>query len=161
MDQGFEGNERELLRDIIDKIELSVSALQDRSRGRPPFEITCEQDIHDLLYSVLKPVFPESRVEEYTTKHADSTKKIDIVVPEVGTGIEIKYVRDKSHAGEVGDELKIDIESYHVHDDCENMIAVIWDSESYIDDPHNFENDLEGPRTFDGRQFPVEIDIIG
>jgi hypothetical protein len=161
VDQGFEGKKRELLRDIIDKIHLCVGVLQDRSQGRPSYEISCEQDIHDLLYSHLKPIFPESRVEEYTTKHADSSKKIDIVVPEVSTGIEVKYVRDQDHAGRVGDELKVDIESYHIHDDCNNMIAVIWDPETYIEDPYNFENDLEGPRTFDGRQFPVEVEVHG
>lgn len=161
VDQGFEGAGRELLREVINKVDLAAHVLQDRSQGRPPFEITCEQDIHDLLYALLKPIFPETRVEEYTTKHADATKKIDIVVPEVSTGIEMKFVRDTGHASTIGDELKIDIESYHIHDKCNSLIAVIWDPESHISDPHNFRADLEGARSFDGRQFPVEVEILG
>lgn len=161
VDQGFEGDKRELLRDIITQLSLSVNALHNRSNDRPPFEISCEQDIHDLLYAVLKPIFPESRVEEYTTKHAGSSKRIDKVLPEISTGIEIKYIGNSTHAKEVGDELKTDIESYHVHENCNNMIAVIWDSESHIEDPYNFVKDMEGPRVYDGQEFPVEIEIVG
>ena len=161
VDEGFEGQEREILRQIINSAHLSVRALQDRRGGRPDFAIEEERDIHDLLYALLKPVFPESRVEEYTEKHAEKSKKIDIIVPEISTGIEVKYTHSPSQARDLGDELKIDIESYHVHENCNNMIAVIWDSERHIEDRHNFKNDLEGERSYGGRTFPVEVEFLG
>jgi len=161
VDEGFEGQEREILRQIINGVHLSVNALQDRRDNRPDFVIEEERDVHDLLYALLKPVFPESRVEEYTTKHAEKSKKIDIIVPEISTGIEVKYTHNTSQARDLGDELKIDIESYHVHENCDNMIAVIWDAERHIEDRHNFKNDLEGERRYDGRAFPVEVEFLG
>jgi len=160
LQESYTGDRRFLLTEIIEGFHQSVSILNDRDGDRPDFEITCEQDVQDLLFAIMKPIFPDSRPEEYTPKHATTSKRIDFVIPEISTVIEAKYVRNSSHVGDIPDELKIDIESYHKHTECSRMIAVVWDGDSHISDRDNFEKDLTGPRTIDGTEFQVEVRVI-
>lgn len=160
LQQSYSGDRRYLLKEIIAGFGESVASLNDRDGGRPDFEVSCEQDVQDLLYAMMKPIFPDSRDEEYTTKHATNSKKIDFVIPEISTIIETKYVRDSRHAGEIPNELKIDIESYHTHSECERMIIVIWDENSHIKDRHNFREDLSGPRSIGGTDFHVDVRFV-
>ncbi|MBC9986593.1 hypothetical protein G3A49_12415 [Haloferax volcanii] len=160
LQQSYTGDRKFLLSEIIEGFSESVSILNDRDADRPDFGMTCEQDVQDLLYAIMKPIFPDSRPEEYTPKHATTSKRIDFVVPEISTVIEAKYVRNSSHAKDIPDELKIDIESYHKHTDCSRMIAVVWDGDSEITDRSNFEKDLTGPRTIDGTEFQVDVRVI-
>lgn len=135
----------------------AVNYLKVRRANRPSFEINCEQDVQDLLLAVIKCVFPDTRREEYTPKHANGTKRIDIVIPRIKSLIEVKYVRDERHSNNVADELKIDIESYHTYPNLNVFIAYIWDEEGFILDKHNFVKDLEGKRVKDNKEFNVEI----
>lgn len=160
LQESYTGDRQFLLTEIIEGFSESVSILNNRDGDRPDFEIECEQDVQDLLFAIMKPVFPDSRPEEYTPKHANNSKRIDFVIPEISTVIEAKYTRNKSHARKIPDELKIDIESYHKHTECSRMIAVVWDEESYISDKSNFEDDLTGPRTIDGTELEVEVQVI-
>ncbi len=160
LQESYTGDRRFLLTEIIEGFHQSVSILNDRDGDRPSFEITCEQDVQDLLFAIMKPIFPDSRPEEYTPKHATTSKRIDFVIPEISTVIEAKYVRGSSHISDLPDELKIDIESYHKHTDCSQMIGVVWDGDSHISDRANFEKDLTGPRTIDGTEFQVEVRVI-
>lgn len=160
MQESYTGDRRFLLEEIFEGFPELVSILKDRGGGRPDFEITCEQDVQDLLYAVMKPIFPDARPEEYTPKHATKSKRIDFVIPEISTVIETKYVRDSSHAGEIPDELKVDIESYHAHTDCQRMYGIVWDGDSLIKDKSTFERELTGPRDIDGNQFQVEVKVL-
>lgn len=156
----YTSDRRFLLDEIIEGFHESSNILQDRDGGRPDFEITCEQDVQDLFYALVKPIFPDARPEEYTPKHSTSAKRIDFVIPSISTVIEIKYARSSEHARKVPDELKIDIESYHKHTECSRLIAVVWDGDSHITDRSNFEDDLTGQRTIDGQKFQVEVNIV-
>lgn len=149
-----------LLTDILFNIKESVLLLQDRREARPPYEIEQENDIQDLLLSVIKPIFQTAKIEEWTPKHAESSKRVDLVVPEVSVVVETKYVRSASHAGRIGDELKVDFESYHAHPDCDHVFAVVWDGDSHVADVSNLENDLTGHREKDGDVFDVEVKVI-
>lgn len=160
LQETYTGDRRFLLAEIFEGLCESAEILQDRDGERPDFNITCEQDMQDLLFAVMKPIFPDARPEEYTPKHGTNSKRIDFVIPEISTVIETKYVRDSSHASKVSDEIKVDIESYHTHTNCQRMYGIIWDGNSYITDKENFERDLTGPRTIDGEEFQVEIKII-
>ncbi|WP_154551138.1 hypothetical protein [Halorhabdus sp. CBA1104] len=160
MQESYTGDRRFLLSEIFEGFSNSLSILQDRDGDRPDFELTCETDFQDLLYAIMKPIFPDARPEEYTPKHGTNSKRIDFVIPEISTVIEAKYVRDSSHANKIPEELKVDIESYHAHTDCQRMYGLVWDADSYITDVENFEKDLTGPRTIDGNEFQVEVKVL-
>lgn len=158
--ESYTSDRRFLLREIIAGLSESITFLQDREGERPPYEITCEQDIRDLLYAIIKPIFPDARLEEYTPKHGGRSKRIDLVIPDISTVIETKYVRNRSHAKGIGDELKVDFESYHEHSHCARLIAVVWDQDALLPDQTNFESDLAGSRDKDGSRFQVEMNVL-
>lgn len=133
----YTGDRRFLLREIINMFPQSVKILNNRRADKPSYEINCEQDVQDLLLAIIKSVFPDAKREEFTPKHANGTKKIDIVIPRIKTLIEVKYVRDERHSKNIADELKIDIESYHTYPKLNVLIAYIWDNERFIFDKHN------------------------
>lgn len=158
--ESYTADRRFLLPEIIRGFSEAVSILRDRRGDRPGFEITCEQDVQNLFHSLIKPIFPDSRAEEYTRKDAGNSKRIDFVIPEINAGIEIKFIRDEGHARKVADELKVDFESYHKHPDCSQLFAVVWDEEKHIIDRSNFEKDLTGPREIDGTRLNIETRIL-
>jgi len=155
--RSYSGDRRFLLMEILEMFPQSISSLEKRLGNRPPFVIEKEQDVRDLLYSILKCVFPDTRMEEYTSKHAGATKRIDIVIPGIQTVIEVKFVRDASHSKTVADELKIDFESYHVHPHCKTLVAFVWDSGNHLPDQYNFVKDLRGLRVKGTSHFNVEV----
>ena len=155
--QSYTGDRRFLLQEILEMFPQSVTFLDVRASRRPAFKIEEEQDVRDLLYSIVKCVFPDAKLEEFTLKHAGGTKRIDIVIPSLSIVIEIKFVRDAKHARRVADELKIDFESYHVHPHCKTLIAYVWDVQNLVPDRFNFIKDLRGLRVKGDHRFNVEV----
>lgn len=160
IDEDVESDRRYILSDIVDGIHESSLILRNRNADRPNFEITCEQDVQDLLHALLKPIFPDVRGEEWTPKHGTKSKRIDFVIPSISTIIETKYMRDSSHANSISDELKTDIQSYHSHEQCNRIYGIIWDDGGEIIDRSNFENELSGSQTIDGTEFDVKVLVL-
>lgn len=157
LSQTYTGDRRYILTEILEMFPSSVSYLSRRTGNRPSYNIEREQDVRDLLYAITKTVFPDARIEEHTRIHASGTKLIDIVIPQISTVIEIKYVRDHQHVKKIADELKIDFESYHVHTHCKNLIAYVWDQHNYLPDRSNFIRDLRGLRAKGNSRFTVDV----
>ncbi len=145
-----------IIMDIFNSLSININFLSERKHNRPPFNVENEYDVQDLLYVIVKPIFPDARLEEFTVKHASKTKKIDIVIPSIDVVIETKFVRDKNHANSITNEIKIDIESYHVHQNCKTLCVLIYDPEKNILDPENIMNDLSGLRVINDKKFQVK-----
>lgn len=157
LSQSYTGDRQFLLTEILEMFTSSANCLTNRSGNRPSYSLEEEQDVRDLLFVIVKSIFPDARVEEYTRVHAGSSKRIDIVVPRISTVVETKFVRNAQHAKKVGDELRIDFESYHIHPNCNKLIAFVWDPASLLADRSNFINDLRGLRSKGGSTFTVEV----
>lgn len=145
-----------IILDIFDSISNNINYLSKRKHNRPPFNIENEYDVQDLLYIIVKSIFSDAKFEEFTSKHAGTTKKIDIVLPSINVVIEVKYVRDKNHANSITDEIKIDIESYHVHPNCETLCVLIYDPEKNLIDPKSIMKDLSGLRVIGSKKFEIK-----
>ena len=111
----------------LDQFPVIAHFLSNRTNNRPNFIIENEYDVQDLLYSNLRSVFENVKTEEWTIQHGGKSKRIDIVLPDIDTIIEVKMIRNKSHGKSISDELKIDIESYHVHPNCRKLVCFIYD----------------------------------
>ena len=131
--------------------------LQCRKHGRPPFLFENEYDTQDFLFCILRSRFTDALLEESTPKHAGSAKRVDIVIPSANILVEVKHIRDRTHAREVGDELRIDIESYHAHQHCKWLIAFVHDPGEYIVDREALMRDLSGHRRKGDSEFEVEV----
>ncbi|MCP4613509.1 MAG: response regulator [Planctomycetes bacterium] len=142
---------------ILESFTTCVGRLVDRGYGRPAIEMANEYDVQDLLYVMIKPLFPGLECEEYTPKYAGSQKRVDFVIKEIGVIIEAKYVRDKRHAKTILDEIKIDIESYHAHAHCNTLIFFIYDPNLEIQDARKKMLELSGTRSIKGREMQVKI----
>jgi len=146
-----------VLLDVLGSISSGVSWLSNRAHGRPGYVVENEYDVQDLLYVILKPFFADARMEEFAPKHAGSAKRIDIVIPSVDIVIEVKFVRNESHAASVADEIKVDIESYHVHPNCKTLCVLVYDPQKLIADRYNFATDLSGLRILGGKEFETKV----
>ncbi|MEW5928871.1 MAG: hypothetical protein AB1941_15530 [Gemmatimonadota bacterium] len=159
LSQSYTGDRQFLLTEILEMFPSTAGYLANRPSNRPSYSVDEEQDVRDLLFAIIKSIFPDAKLEEYTRLHAGSSKRIDIVIPRISTLIEVKFVRSVQHAKKVADELRIDFESYHVHPNCKKLIAYIWDPTSLLLDRSNFINDLRGLRTKGNSTFTVEVMI--
>jgi len=150
-------DETSLLIRLIDNFRIGARILADRSHSRPAFVIENEYDVQDLLFVGIRGVFNDARLEEWTPKHAGNSKRVDIVVPSLGALVETKYIRSRSHARSVADEIKIDIESYHSYHACRSVLVLVYDPNASIPDPEVLETDLSGRRVKGNSTFDVRI----
>ncbi len=148
-----------IILDIFDGISYNINFLFNRKHNKPSFTVDDEYDLQDILYVIIKSIFSDAKFEEHTIKHAGRTKIVDIVIPSINVIIEIKYVRDKNHASSVADEIKIDIESYHVHPNCETLCVLVYDPKKYITDSYSFMQDLTGLRVVNNKKFEIRTII--
>ena len=155
--ESYTADRRFLLIELLEMLPEASVSLARRSGNRPPYAIESEQDVRDLAFALIKCVFPDARIEETTRQHAGSSKRVDIAIPAITTLIEVKYIRDRAHARRVADELRVDIESYYVHEHCKKLIAYVWDAEWLITDRQNFIRDLCGLRAKGAHSFEVEV----
>ncbi len=157
LSETYRPDRRFLLMEILEAFPDAVAHLTARKGGRPSYVAEQEADVHDLLYATIKCIFPDARSEDFTPQHAGGSKRIDIVIPRISVVVEVKYVRDASHARRIADELKIDFESYHKHEDCGRLVAYVWDPGHHLADRSNFIQDLVGARTKGDHTFMVEV----
>ena len=142
---------------MIDNFRVVASFLAERGHGRPSYVIENEYDVQDLLFGCVRSFFIDAHREEYIPQHAGTSKRIDILIPSADVLIEVKYVRNTSHAKTIADEIKIDIESYHTHPSCKTILVFIFDPKSYIVDPDMIERDLSGQRVKGSSSFDVQV----
>jgi hypothetical protein len=146
-----------LLIRLIDNFRVVAGLLSERGHGRPSFIIENEYDVQDLLFGCIRSFFTDAHREEYALQHAGTSKRIDVVVPSADVLIEVKYVRNASHAKTIADEIKIDVESYHTHPSCKTILVFIYDPKTYIIDPDLIERDLSGQRVKGSSSFDVQV----
>jgi hypothetical protein len=139
------GDASVMLHEIASGLPTAVKALTDRGATQSSFAIQQERDVQDLLFVILRSLFPDARREELAPSHAGSSKRIDLVIPSGRTVVEVKFVRDRSHGRRVADELKIDIESYHGHPACGTLFVLVWDENRHLADPQQLERDRPDP----------------
>jgi hypothetical protein len=137
----------ELLAVLIKGLRRAMHPLTHRRRGSPALSFSTEYDVQDLLHALLRPWVADIRPEEFTPSYAGSSTRMDFLLPAHGLVLELKFVRDKTHAKNIGNELIIDIEHYRRHPDCNTLWCVIYDPESKLKNPEGLRKDLEGKRT--------------
>ncbi|KAB2936901.1 MAG: hypothetical protein F9K20_20725 [Hyphomicrobium sp.] len=69
---------------------------------------------------------------------------MDFLLPEHGTVVELKFVRDALHAKTVGQELQIDIGHYRQHPQCQRLWCVVFDPRQNLVNGEGMRRDLEG-----------------
>lgn len=154
-------NIEDLLKVIIRGLPRAMHPLTHRRKGSTNLVFESEYDIQDLLHSQLRPWISDIRPEEYTPSYAGSSTRMDFLIPEHKLVLELKRVRDKSHAAKIGDELIIDIEHYRRHNQCNRLWCVIFDPFHLLTNPAGLTSDLEGVRKTPDGEVSVRVFVFG
>jgi hypothetical protein len=85
---------------------------------------------------------------------------MDFLFPRYSLVLETKRVRDKAHAGKIGDELIVDIEHYRKHPKCDRLWCVVYDPMHLLPNPSGLTADLEGKRSTPDGSVHVRVFII-
>jgi hypothetical protein len=151
-------NVDELLLVLLKNLRRAMHPLTHRRKGSVPLSFYTEYDVQDLLHALLRPWVANIKPEEFTPSYAGSSTRMDFLLPEHLTVIEVKFVRDAEHAKKIGNELIVDIEHYRKHPDCETLWCVVYDPENLIRNPEGLKMDLEGART--SKEGTVEVKAL-
>lgn len=134
--------EKELER-IFTRFRKVAVRLARRYNGRETLRITDEYDVQDLLHSLLSLYYDDIRPEEWTPSYAGSSVRIDFVIPEIKTFIEVKKTRSGLKDKELRDQLIIDIEQYQKHSGCDKIYCFVYDPDTILKNPAAIKKDLE------------------
>ena len=131
------------LENIFNKFTRIVRQLRSRHDNRETLTIKDEYDVQDLLHALLVLHFDDVRAEEWTPSYAGGCERMDFLLKDLQTVIEVKKTRSSMSKKELGEELIIDIEKYKTHQDCKQLYCFIYDPDGYLGNSSAIKNDLE------------------
>ena len=116
--------------------------LQCRHCNRQTIKVNDEYDVQDLLHALLKLYFDDVRKEEWTPSYAGKSTRMDFLLKNEKTVIEVKKTRKGLTDKELGDQLIVDVDQYKVHPDCKSLVCFVYDPEGRIGNPAGMMKDL-------------------
>ena len=117
--------------------------LRNRHDNRDTISISDEYDVQDLLHALLLIFFDDVRPEEWTPTYAGGALRMDFLLKEIDTVIEVKKTRPSMSSKDLGEQLIIDIEKYQTHPNCKQLCCFVYDPEGILGNPIGIKNDLE------------------
>ena len=149
----------DVLEILVRGLRRAMHPLTHRRKGCSNLVFGSEYDVQDLLHSLLRPWVNDIRPEEFTPSYAGASTRMDFLLPKHLLVIELKFVRDASHAKKIGQELIIDIAHYNKHPACDRLWCVIYDPSRLIQNEHGLK-DLEGMHEHSGRKISVKVFVL-
>lgn len=143
-----------ILSNIFNNFSRFVHQLKRKRHNDRDCFISDEYDVQDLLHAILKLHFEDVREEDCTPQNAGSCNRIDFLINDNQTAIEVKYAKESHKDKQIGDELIIDIAKYSKHPNCKSLYCFVYDPEYCISNPKGLENDLNNKSTDD---FKVKV----
>jgi hypothetical protein len=150
----------ELLLVIVKNLRRAMYPLSQRRKGAVALSFSSEYDVQDLLHALLRPWVLDIRPEEFTPSYAGHSTRMDFLLPAHKLVLELKFVRDATHAVKIGDELTIDIAHYRRHPDCGSLWCVVYDPNHLVSNASGLKKDIEAEgRAKDGK-FNVRVFVL-
>lgn len=135
-------NECDLLMNLFNRFHAISRQLTRRHNNRSTLEVKDEYDVQDLLHAFLKLHFGDIRAEEWCPSYAGKSNRMDFLLKESKTVVEVKMTRPTLNEKEIGTQLIDDIARYRSHPDCSQLICFVYDPEAIIGNPEGLERDL-------------------
>lgn len=129
---------------IFEKFHNICRQVRSRYSGRDTLDVKDEYDVQDLLHSLLRLFFNDIRQEEYTPSYAGSSARMDFLLSDIESVIEVKKTRDGLRDKEIGNQLIEDITRYKIHPKCKILYCFVYDPDGFIGNPRGLEKDLSG-----------------
>ena len=131
--------------------------VQPRRKDHSSFVLNDEYDVQDLLYVMLKCVFPALKEEDPTPRVGVKSNKIDLILRKEGVLIEVKMLKQSdSNEKDFIEQLKNDIQSYRNSQWLRHLIFFVYDPFGKTKDAQNF-YDLNGDQSINGTAFSVVV----
>ncbi len=130
------------LRRIFSRFHRVARQMRSRYDKRNTLDVKDEYDVQDLLHALLRLYFDDIRSEEWTPSYAGKSARMDFLLKNEKTVIEVKKTRQGLNDRELGDQLIVDVDRYKVHPDCKKLICFVYDPEGRIGNPEGVMNDL-------------------
>jgi hypothetical protein len=127
---------------LAERLHLVVRQLRERYGQRPTLDVNDEYDVQDLFHALLTLSFDDIRKEEWAPSYAGGASRMDFLLPEVESVVEIKKTRPSLTTKELGEQLIVDIAKYKKHPMCRTLYCVVYDPEGRVGNPRGVENDL-------------------
>ncbi len=129
---------------VFKRFHCVARQLQTRYDDRASLTIRDEYDVQDLLHALLYLFFDDIRAEEWTPSYAGASARMDFLLKDIKTVIEVKKTRENMTSKDLGNQLIVDIERYKVHPDCNNLVCFVYDPNGILGNPTGIIKDLEG-----------------
>lgn len=156
------GEPKDVIVKILNEFPNAIKKItQERRKNHSSFVVKDEYDVQDLLYVILKSIYPKMLSEENTPQTGGKTERADFIFKEFEIVLEIKMIKEKdTDEKEFIKQIKIDIESYY-RSNPRYMIFFIYDPENKTKDKNNF-YDLQGitEKTDDTGSYKFEVITI-
>lgn len=140
----------------IHSLTATIRSFNNREKGLDPWTISCEDDVRDLLYVMLRPRIFDIVKEEAIPSKAGTHKFADLCSSHARFLLELKWIGRKGGWKKKVEEIHVDIQTYTTHPASETIFFVIVDDVRDIPDPRRLERELTAQHTIDHR----EIDVV-
>jgi hypothetical protein len=119
---------------------------KSRVKGAEPRKWHVENEYHvqALLWVVLSPIFPDLKEEEYLASIAHLQPRADLCIPSLKLVVEVKFWYARQKPQDLIEQISADANLYLQHgSDFNEVIAVVWDDESRVEDHDLFRQGLK------------------
>jgi REase_DpnII-MboI len=120
---------------LAEHLHSVVRQLRERREDRPTLDVKDEYDVQDLLHALLTIHFDDIRKEEWTPSYAGRASRMDFLLREIESVMEIKMTRPNLSTKQLGEQLIVDIAKYRKHPACRTLFCVVYDPEGRISNP--------------------------
>lgn len=147
----------EVVRQVLNNFSEAIKKIKTRRRGKDVFEFKDEYDVQDVLYVMLKPIFPKLKEEDPVPKVGSNSTRIDLILRDQKILIEVKMIKesDKDESKFIK-QLKEDIQSYYSSEWMDHLFCFVYDPLDKTKDRQSF-YDLNGTQTISNKTFEVEV----
>ncbi len=141
---------------LAERLHLVIRQLRERHSQRPTLDVNDEYDVQDLFHALLTLSFDDIRKEEWAPSYAGGASRMDFLLPELESVVEIKKTRPSLSTKELGEQLIVDIAKYKKHPMCRTLYCVVYDPDGRVANPRGVENDLHS----DQAELAVRVMIV-
>ena len=150
----------EVVQVLVKGLPRAMHPLTHRRKNAQVLLFSNEYDVQDLLHALLRPWVADIRPEEFTPSYAGSSTRMDFLLPAHRLVIELKFIRDRTHAKKVGAELIVDIEHYRKHPKCQILWCVVYDPNHYLTNAEGLCSDLSGKRSSQDGELVTKVFVL-
>ncbi len=133
----------DILNQILNGFGSFVRQLNKRYNNRQGVVITDEFDVQDLLHAQLVTFFEDVRAEDPVPISAGRGSRLDFLIADISTAIEVKMTRKGLEDRALGDQILQDIGRYLKHSDIERLVFFVFDPDKRIQNPKGLKEDIE------------------